>query len=119
MSAVQLALLTDGFVYQKWGGEQRAKAGDWLVDNDGDVYTVDSDVFRRTYRKVACGQYVKVTPVWAVRAEIAGSIRTKEGVTHYSPGDYIVSNSPDGSDQYAVTAKKFESVFEPSESNDV
>jgi acetylornithine deacetylase/succinyl-diaminopimelate desuccinylase-like protein len=36
-----------------------AKAGDWLVDNGGDVYTVDAEVFARTYREVARGAYVK------------------------------------------------------------
>src|SRR5438128_1145931 len=95
--AVRLALDTDGFVYRKWGGEQRAKAGDWLVDNDGDVYTVDAAVFARTYRPAhrRPGAYVKTTPVWAERAETAGFVTTKEGVTHYEAGDYMVSNSSD------------------------
>ena len=65
VAAVRLALNTDGLVYQKWGGEQRAKPGDWIVDNDGDVYSVDADVFARTYRQTATGAYVKTTPVWA------------------------------------------------------
>ena len=55
VAAVQLDLDTDGFTYQKWGGEQRRKRGDWLVDNDGDIYTVDGAVFARTYRKVRLG----------------------------------------------------------------
>jgi hypothetical protein len=111
--AVRLALDTDGFVYRKWGGEQRAKAGDWLVDNDGDVYTVDAAVFARTYRPAdrGPGTYVKTTPVWAERAENAGSVMTKEGVTHYEAGDYIVSNSNDDSDQYAIPAEKFETLY--------
>jgi hypothetical protein len=41
--AVQLDLETDGLTYQKWGGTQTCKAGDWIVNNDGDVYTVDRD----------------------------------------------------------------------------
>ena len=41
--AVRLDLDTPGFAYRKWDGEQRCKAGDWIVDNDGDVYTVDQD----------------------------------------------------------------------------
>jgi hypothetical protein len=111
--AVRIALDTDGFVYRKWGGEQRAKAGDWLVDNDGDVYTVDAAVFARTYSRVdnAPGAYVKATPVWAERAEQAGSVRTKEGVTRYQAGDYIVSNSGDDCDQYAISAEKFETLY--------
>lgn len=111
MAAVRLALDTDGLVYRKWGGEQRAKPGDWIVDNNGDVYTVDADVFARTYRQTATGAYVKTTPVWAERATGAGHVKTKEGFTQYEPGDYIVSNSSDGTDEYAMKADKFEELY--------
>ena len=113
VAAVRLLLDTDGLVYRKWGGEQRAKHGDWIVDNDGDVYTVDADVFARTYRQTAIGAYVKSTPVWALRATEAGSVKTKEGFTHYRPGDYLVSNHSDGSDEYAMKADKFEDLYMP------
>ncbi len=111
--AIRLALDTDGLVYRKWGGEQRAKPGDWIVDNDGDIYTVDADVFARTYRQTGPGTYVKTTRVWAERARSAGSVQTKEGATRYEAGDYLVSNSGDGSDEYAVSAEKFESLYAP------
>ena len=111
VAAVRLDLDTDGLVYRKWGGEQRAKAGDWIVDNDGDVYSVDADVFARTYQQKGTGAYIKTTPVWAGRASQAGSVETKEGATHYDAGDYIVSNNPDGSDAYAMTAAKFENLY--------
>jgi hypothetical protein len=113
VAAVRLLLETDGLVYRKWGGKQRAKSGDWIVDNDGDVYTVDADVFTRTYRKAGDGPgaYVKTTPVWAERARESGSVGTKEGATHYEAGDYLVSNDRDGSDTYAVVAAKFESMY--------
>jgi hypothetical protein len=113
VAAVRLLLDIDGLVYRKWGGEQRAKRGDWIVDNDGDVYTVDADVFARTYRQTAIGAYLKSTPVWASRATEAGSVKTKEGFTHYRPGDYLVSNDSDGSDEYAMTAEKFEDLYMP------
>ena len=112
IAAVRLALETDGLVYRKWGAEQRAKAGDWIVDNDGDVYPVAADVFARTYRQKGTGAYVKTTPVWAGRASQAGSVETKEGATHYDAGDYLVSNNSDGSDEYAITAAKFESLYQ-------
>jgi hypothetical protein len=117
VTAVRLPVDSDGLVYRKWGGEQRAKPGDWIVDNDGDVYTIDAAVFERTYRKVAtsakgaAGTYVKTTPVWAARAATAGSVRTKEGATQYQPGDYLVSNSSDGSDEYAMSSEKFEDLY--------
>src|SRR5262245_62054757 len=81
--AVQLDIDTDGFSYRKWGAKQRAKRGDWLVDNDGDIYTVDAEVFARTYQGLRPGIYVKSTPVWAEVATESGSVKTKEGESHY------------------------------------
>lgn len=113
VAAVQLRLDTDGLRYRKWGHEQLAKPGDWLVDNGGDVYTVDAESFARTYRAVGCGAYVKATPVWAEQALAAGSVPTREGATAYAAGDWLVSNGPDGSDAYAVSAAKFAQLYEP------
>jgi hypothetical protein len=110
--AVQLALDTDGFTYQKWGGVQMCKPGDWILDNDGDIYTVDRDSFARTYRKVDGGRYVKVTPVWAELAASGGSVQTKEGTTQYRRGDYLVFNDEHGGDGYAVESEKFRAMYE-------
>jgi len=77
--AVQVDLDMDGFTYQKWGGTQRCKRCDWLVNNSGDVYTVDPEAFSRTYRSTGPGTYVKATPVWAEVAEAGGAIPTKGG----------------------------------------
>jgi hypothetical protein len=111
--AVRLDLDTEGFVYQKWGGPQTCKPGDWVVDNGGDVYSVDREVFEATYREQSPGVYVKQSAVWAEVAERAGSIRTKEGVTHYEAGAYLVYNDPEGEDGWAVTAEKFQAMYEP------
>lgn len=111
--AVQLDLDTDGFTYRKWGAEQRCKRGDWLVDNEGDIYSVDGEVFAKTYRRLGPGLYVKTTPVWAEVATEAGSVVTKEGRSHYRAGDYVVYNNEDGTDAYCMTAAKFESMYEP------
>lgn len=111
--AVQLALDTAGFTYVKWGAAQRCKAGDWIVNNGGDVYTVESETFARTYRHVEGGSYVKVTPVWAEVAAEAGVVATKEGATHYAAGDYLVFNEASGGDAYAVSKAKFEAMYEP------
>ncbi|NRF71219.1 hypothetical protein HLB44_29920 [Aquincola sp. S2] len=110
--AVQLKLDTEGFRYQKWGEEQRCKANDWLVDNDGEVYTVDADSFARTYTAEGQGTYVKSGKVWAEQATEGGSVATKEGGTNYASGDWLVSNEEDGSDAYAVSGKKFEESYE-------
>ena len=113
--AVQLQLDTSGFGYRKWGAQQHCKAGDWIVDNEGDVYTVDAESFASTYRAVGPGTYVKTTPVWARQAAAAGSVATKEGRTHYAEGDWLVSNAENGSDSYAIAAAKFEKLYEPND----
>lgn len=113
--AVRLDLDTHGFTYTKWGAEQRCKHGDWLVDNDGDIYTVDAEVFERTYRKTGPGAYVKVSPVWAETASEAGSVSTNEGESRYNKGDYVVYNNEDGTDAYCISKEKFESMYEPDE----
>lgn len=113
--AVQLALDTDGFTYRKWGAIQKCKAGDWIVNNNGDVYTVDSESFERTYRQVGAGRYAKVAPVWAERMPVAGRVRTKEGQTHYRAGDYLVFNEEQDGDAYAVAAGDFEAMYERAE----
>jgi hypothetical protein len=110
--AVRLDLETDGFTYTKWGGEQRCKRGDWLVDNDGEIYTIDNDVFDRTYRRIAPGQYVKTNRVWARVATEAGRIKTKEGLSAYQPGDYLVYNDAKGEDGYCMSPEKFAGMYE-------
>ena len=110
--AVKLAMDTPGFSYQKWGATQTCRAGDWIVDNDGDVYTVNSDSFDRTHRCVSRGIYLKITPVWAEAASEAGEVETKEGTTHYLAGDYLVFNEESGGDPYAVSAEKFEKMYQ-------
>jgi len=118
VAAVQLDLDTPGFTYNKWGGKQVCKRGDWLVDNNGDKYTVSQDSFAKTYEFVSTGVYVKAAPVWAEVAAKAGKVKTQEGETAYEAGDYIVFNNEDGTDAYAMSAEKFESMYEPADGND-
>jgi hypothetical protein len=113
--AVRLDLDTDGFTYRKWGAEQRCKRGDWLVDNDGDIYSIDGDVFAKTYRRAGPGVYVKTAPVWAEVATDSGSVVTKEGRSLYEAGDYLVYNNRNGTDVYCISADKFEAMYEPDE----
>jgi hypothetical protein len=109
--AVRLALDVKIIAYKKWGGIQRAKPGDWLVDNDGDVYTIDQRVFARTYRRLRPGIYLKTTPVWATVAETPGIVKTKEGASRYKKGDFLVSNRKSGADAYCVSRKKFLAMY--------
>jgi len=109
--AVRLQLDTPGFTYRKWGAKQRCKRGDWLVDNKGEVYSVDARVFARTYRPAGGGTYQKVTKVWARVAENAGSVSTKEGRSHYRAGDYLVFNQKNGGDAYCMSRRKFKATY--------
>jgi hypothetical protein len=109
--AIKITLDLDEVVYHKWGGPQRAKRGDWLVDNDGEVYTIDSRVFARTYKKLRPGNYIKTTPVWAEVAQAAGKVKTKEGESRYQRGDYLVYNQKNGGDGYCMSAVKFKSMY--------
>ncbi len=111
--AIRLKLDMPGFHYRKWGGEQFAKPGDWLIDNSGDVYTVDADSFDRTYQEVSPGVYFKSAVVYAIQAENDGVITTREGTTHYRAGDYLVFNDAQGEDGYAVGREQFERMYEP------
>lgn len=113
VTAVRLDLDGEGFTYRKWGGVQRCKPGDWIVDNDGDVYTVDAETFARTYRGVGPGRFEKTGRVWAERADAPGAIATQEGSTDYAAGDMLVFNDEAGEDGYAMSAERFERLYEP------
>jgi hypothetical protein len=113
VAAVRLDLDTRGFTYRKWGATQRCKRGDWIVDNGGDVYTVDAQVFRRTYRARGKGTYVKVGAVWARQADRDGVITTLEGKTRYAAGAYLVFQDRRGRGGYAVEAKTFRRLYRP------
>lgn len=112
VTAIQLRLRCDGFTYEKWGGTQRCNAGDWLVDNTGDVFTVKEESFRQTYREESPGRYVKVGEVWALETDAPGRIKTKEGITEYAAGDYIVGNEASGGDDYAMPRDIFDRLYE-------
>jgi hypothetical protein len=115
VTAVRVDLGTDGFTYRKWGSTQTCKRGDWLVNNNGDTYSVDAESFARTYRATGPGTWVKTTPVWAAVAISTGEVRTKEGSTQYKTGDYLGFNEPDGGDAYAVANDEFERMYAPAE----
>ncbi len=115
VTAVQLALDTPGFSYQKWGAEQICKQGDWLVDNDGDIYTIDAATFAKTYRQISPGRFIKTTAVWAEVAESDGRIKTKEGASYYRAGDYLVFNDRNGTDGYCMSADRFLAMYQADE----
>lgn len=109
--AIRLNLDTDGFIYNKWGGQQKCKGGDWIVFNQGETYTIDADSFAATYEEVALGAYVKTAPVYAYEAMCDGHIDTKEGISEYRVGDFVTFNNEDMTDGYPVGRDKFLSMY--------
>jgi hypothetical protein len=109
--AIQLNLELEAFRFRKWGSLQTAKQGDWLLERNGELHTVDAEAFARTYRQIGPATYAKVAKVWAKPAESAGVIHTSEGETHYRKGDYLVWNDEEGKDGYAVRKDTFESLY--------
>lgn len=115
VTAVRLGLRTEGFEYRKWGHVQRCKPGDWLVERDGEIYTIDRQVFARCYRQRSPGRYEKVTAVWAEKVSEAGSVRTHEGRTDFEPGDYLLYDAAEGGQGWAMQAERFHHLYEPDE----
>jgi len=111
VTGVQINLQTEGIDYIKWGGPQHCSAGDWLVNNNGECYTVEQESFANTYKEVSPGRYVKSAPVWAEQAGKDGTVQTKEGVSKFQAGDYVVSNNEDGTDAYTVPKETFEAAY--------
>jgi len=112
VSAVQLELDTEGFTFQKWGGTQHCHSGDWIVRSDNDCYTVGAEIFKRTYTEVSPGRFVKHAIIRARQAEKSGTIKTHEGETRYEAGDFLIDNSNDGSDCYAISKERFHELYD-------
>lgn len=112
ITAVRLDLDTEGFTYQKWGGTQHCKPGDWLVNDAGETYTIDAQTFAKTYREVSPAVYAKESPIWAEEATASGTILTKEGSTDFLAGDFLVFNDAARQDGYAVKAEIFHTLYE-------
>lgn len=110
--AIRFAFDSDGFDYTQWGARQHCKAGDWIVQNGDDTYTVAAESFARTYEHVSGAEYRKVGRVWAEAQAEAGTIRTQEGSTDYRAGDFLVYNDRNREDGYAVERAKFEALYE-------
>jgi hypothetical protein len=112
ITAVQLDLDFEGFTYKKWENIQQCEVGDWLVNNNGDVYTVEKKYFRDHYSLVSHGVYEKIGEIWAEEATEDGTIQTLEGATAYNAGDYLVYDRINGGEGYAIKKHNFERMYE-------
>ncbi len=94
---VRAERLTD---WASWRSERgaglQAKPGDWwLRAEPGSHWTVADDIFRRTYRELPDGRFVKDASVRALRVTAAIEIPTLEGTAHAEPGDWVLRGADD------------------------
>ena len=109
--ARRLDLDTDGFTYRKWGGQQRCKAGDWIVSSDGDTYTLDAKTFARNYRHLKDGAYLQ-PHAGLGRTGDRGRRGADEGRRHQVSGWRLSGLEPGRRRRgYAVAKAKFERTF--------
>lgn len=89
------------------GGRLVGRAGDWLVSEDGDHWTVTAEVFAQTYKPTDVhGHYRKTARVRAVRMARRFLVETLEGPVPGEANDWLVQNP--GGDAWPIDAKTFE-----------
>ncbi|MGQ7787939.1 PGDYG domain-containing protein [Nesterenkonia sp. K-15-9-6] len=75
------------------GAVMEAKPGDWIVDDDGQQWSVDAEVFAETYEAVSEGRYRKTGEVRARQIAQPTSLETLEGSDQLDAGDWVVQNA--------------------------
>ena len=92
------------------GDQLRARAGDWWVCDGADRWSVDGEIFARTYVRIGGDRYRKVAAVTAAVISEPLTVPTLEGVVSGSPGDYLVGNP--GGDVWVIPAAVFTARYE-------
>lgn len=93
------------------GDELTGVAGDWLLSDGTNQWTVADAVFRATYRRRADGRYEKHATILAVRAGAEIAIPTLEGTATAHDGDWIARN-PSG-ECWPITDEVFRRSYLP------
>lgn len=94
----------------------KCPAGTWLVQDAVGIYTVSSERFVEWFEEFEPGRYVLPEKVVAWEAPSPGNL--SDG-TAYSVGDWILKLTADSRDEIAMTAKRFDTLFECSEGNQI
>lgn len=89
------------------GSSLAATAGDWVVTDGAQEWTVAAGVFERSYRELPDGTFSKIATVCAVRLRHRVDVPTLEGSSTAQTGDWLL-RGVDGelwpvSDQYFRT----------------
>ena len=83
----------------------RANAGDWAVQQDGETWSVDDEIFRATYEHVGGRTWRRRGTVLARPAQPGEKIDTLEGCATASQHDWVVRGA-DG-EEWPVSADVF------------
>lgn len=113
VTAVQIDFDKVKFTYHKWGAEQKATTGDWIVSTHGDVVTVPREIFARSYKTIGHGQYLQTGNVWVRQTIEPGVLKTNSGQINYQAGDYLVFNDPEGNQGIVMKANTFTEFYLP------
>lgn len=93
------------------GSALSARAGDWLITDGVQEWTVEADIFARTYRRLPDGRFAKDAPVDAVRTDRPLDVPTLEGVARAEAGDWVL-RGVDG-ELWPVSDAYFRSTYTP------
>ncbi|MEB3335092.1 MAG: patatin-like phospholipase family protein [Cyanobacteriota bacterium] len=97
VKAIRLNLELESFTYHQGDGARTGKRGDWLVECEGRVSTVDHATFNRYYKQVAPASYRKQLIVWAAPVS--------DGV--------LVCMDSEGKDGDVLSPDQFQALYEP------
>lgn len=93
------------------GDAMRARAGDWLVEQGSEEWTVAAAVFEERYEEVRPGVFRSRQAIRAVRVEEPLEIETLEGWVHAASGD-LLALGPAG-DVWPIPAERFAATYRP------
>jgi hypothetical protein len=113
VTAIQIDFDKVSFTYHKWGSDQKATSGDWIVNTNGDIFTVPREIFARSYKMIGHGQYLQTGDVWVRHTIEPGFLKTNNGKVNYKAGDYLVFNDPEGNHGIVVKPNIFTEFYLP------
>jgi hypothetical protein len=104
---VTATVLTSDWRWQaKTGDWLQARAGDYQVRNDeGEAWSVEPEIFNRTYEHVGYDRWRRIGRVWAQRAVPDELVITLEGPVTAKPGDWVIKGT--AGEQWITSAEHF------------
>lgn len=93
------------------GETMQARAGDWRVTNDeGRTWSVDPDIFLRTYRQLAGDRWRRTGDVRARPAAPGEVVESLEGRQTAKTGDWVIEGAQ--GERWVTSARHFEANYE-------